>query len=825
MTHADDIETIRNHNPHTSVTTAVEALCRIVLDHAVALTRVSDLAQPIDAIAARDVEILGLRGALAVARAAHADAIDRLAGEGARLSDLLATATSACQQNAGALDRARNDAAVLRANMAGVRADRARITAERDEARASLDRVLRESAEVRDRLAARVAELEAPPPLDVYPPRTYAGLIAETAPSDEEILAAYDTASRSARADDPGIAGVRAVADLVRARLAPAPVLTAVALGRAISAAHEDAVARWAGADPKAREAATMTLIAGNDVMRHLGAVHVAAPAPEADDLRDRIRTIADEAFGPFPTASADEALTAIERGIAKMRQTAPAALTAVRLTGAMRSWAASGGCWRELEGTGPASPYAATESAARGILARLGPMTLPSRVDLGPVSVQPGHLAEPACPPQSVLLIRGGVEYVMDAHDACALGATLTAVGRRVLGLDAPVTLPTGARTEWTASDEDGEDGCQFRSVGPFTLRVTNGGHWRESIRGNIGKQSMADENGRSAATARANADAWSAATLAAMARDEGQATGASVTSPTPVEGAAACHDDGCGWSGSMADLEIAVGGVTHCPRCYSTAIEERPSAAPPVTPVQGEPVTWAARLPGGELLCHDDTVVTYESREMVEMTASAFRTGGVPVPLYTSPPAPVAHVPVQAMRDALALAGRVTIPPPNLEAGIEDRAIYMRLRGVADAADRAVPVAPSVVTGDPSPNAWRTEYLHHPDPRIEAAVSEGMVDDLARDATARAWAHHVVAEFAQLIQPEPLDFIAARTILAYLADAPTEWAVLDASGNVRGYFDSKEVADRQSPPPGQGRVEYTVIPIYVRRLGGGSR
>lgn len=39
------------------------------------------------------------------------------------------------------------------------------------------------------------------------------------------------------------------------------------------------------------------------------------------DALVSRVQTIADEAFGPFPTQSAKDNLTAIERGIAKQRE------------------------------------------------------------------------------------------------------------------------------------------------------------------------------------------------------------------------------------------------------------------------------------------------------------------------------------------------------------------------------------------------------------------------------------------------------------------------------------------------------------------------
>lgn len=41
----------------------------------------------------------------------------------------------------------------------------------------------------------------------------------------------------------------------------------------------------------------------------------------EVDRLRDRVRTIADEAFGPLPVQTADEALTAIEQGVFAQRQ------------------------------------------------------------------------------------------------------------------------------------------------------------------------------------------------------------------------------------------------------------------------------------------------------------------------------------------------------------------------------------------------------------------------------------------------------------------------------------------------------------------------
>lgn len=37
--------------------------------------------------------------------------------------------------------------------------------------------------------------------------------------------------------------------------------------------------------------------------------------------MADRVRTVADEAFGPFPVQTAEEALTAIELGIFEMRQ------------------------------------------------------------------------------------------------------------------------------------------------------------------------------------------------------------------------------------------------------------------------------------------------------------------------------------------------------------------------------------------------------------------------------------------------------------------------------------------------------------------------
>lgn len=39
--------------------------------------------------------------------------------------------------------------------------------------------------------------------------------------------------------------------------------------------------------------------------------------------LADRVKTIADEAFGPFPVQSTDDALTAIERGIFELRRAA----------------------------------------------------------------------------------------------------------------------------------------------------------------------------------------------------------------------------------------------------------------------------------------------------------------------------------------------------------------------------------------------------------------------------------------------------------------------------------------------------------------------
>lgn len=64
---------------------------------------------------------------------------------------------------------------------------------------------------------------------------------------------------------------------------------------------------------------------------------------PDEDDITARLRTIADEAFGPFPVQTVEEALTAIEQGIFEQRRrlSRPAALDAERLAeadGAMSS-------------------------------------------------------------------------------------------------------------------------------------------------------------------------------------------------------------------------------------------------------------------------------------------------------------------------------------------------------------------------------------------------------------------------------------------------------------------------------------------------------
>lgn len=66
------------------------------------------------------------------------------------------------------------------------------------------------------------------------------------------------------------------------AELEARPVLDGRMLAGAISHAHDDACARWAGQS----NAPTMTLIAGEDVLRHLGPVTLPLPAQDrAEDL------------------------------------------------------------------------------------------------------------------------------------------------------------------------------------------------------------------------------------------------------------------------------------------------------------------------------------------------------------------------------------------------------------------------------------------------------------------------------------------------------------------------------------------------------------
>ena len=52
-----------------------------------------------------------------------------------------------------------------------------------------------------------------------------------------------------------------------------------------------------------------------------LAALPTVRSEPLLDALSSSIQTIADEAFGPFPTQTANDNLTEIERGIAKQRQ------------------------------------------------------------------------------------------------------------------------------------------------------------------------------------------------------------------------------------------------------------------------------------------------------------------------------------------------------------------------------------------------------------------------------------------------------------------------------------------------------------------------
>ena len=55
----------------------------------------------------------------------------------------------------------------------------------------------------------------------------------------------------------------------------------------------------------------------------HTAPLEVRCPVCVAEliEITERVKTIADEAFGPFPVQSAEEALTAIERGIFELRR------------------------------------------------------------------------------------------------------------------------------------------------------------------------------------------------------------------------------------------------------------------------------------------------------------------------------------------------------------------------------------------------------------------------------------------------------------------------------------------------------------------------